>query len=180
MRMVKCKKCGKVYPINLSNCPDCFEKRRLPVGIVIGIVICSIVLGVCLVSLIGSITSDETPSETIDDYTNEESVIEYIEITASDIYAAYQENEIAADQKFKGKLVKITGIASTINSADVLTSANILLKTDNSLLGCVQCNFNSENAPDLANIQKGQAVTIIGTCNGLSFYNVLISACVLQ
>ena len=28
MKMVKCKKCGKIYPKNLSNCPECFEKNK--------------------------------------------------------------------------------------------------------------------------------------------------------
>lgn len=27
-KMVKCKKCGKVYPNQLSNCPDCFTKNK--------------------------------------------------------------------------------------------------------------------------------------------------------
>lgn len=28
MKMVKCKKCGKIYPKDISNCPECFQKNK--------------------------------------------------------------------------------------------------------------------------------------------------------
>ena len=183
MRMTKCKKCGKVYPMNMSNCPECFEKRRLPTGSVIGIIICVIILAVCVGAMIGIIVSEDSASGSqpkIENESENESKIEYIEISADDIFSAYQENEIAADERFKGKLVKITGIISAINSRDILTSANVLLSVDGSYLGCVQCNFNSSDAKDLASLEKGQTVTIIGTCKGLTTFNIMINACKLQ
>lgn len=183
MRMTKCKKCGKVYPMNMSNCPECFEKRRLPTGLVVGITICIIVLAICFGAIIGIIVSEDSTSDSqsgIENDIENESEIKYIEISANDIYSAFQENEIAADEKFNGKLVKITGIISSINSSGILTSANILLSVDGSFFGCVQCNFNSTNSKALANIEKGQSVTIIGTCGGLASFNVMINACELQ
>ena len=37
-KMIKCKNCGKVYPINLSNCPECFAKnKQLSINVVVGI-----------------------------------------------------------------------------------------------------------------------------------------------
>lgn len=179
MRMTKCKKCGKVYPMNMSNCPECFEKRRLPTGSVVGITICIIVAAICFGAIIGIIASEDSTSDSQSGIENE-SEIKYIEISANDIYSAFQENEIAADEKFNGKLVKITGIISSINSSGILTSANILLSVDGSFFGCVQCNFNSTNSKALANIKKGQSVTIIGTCGGLASFNVMINACELQ
>ena len=182
MKMVKCKKCGKVFPMNMSNCPDCFTKRSLPVGAVVGITICCVVLAICLGAIIGIIASDEVVSET-GSYQHEignGTEIKYIEVSANDIFSSFEENEVAADEEFKGKLVKITGIVSEINSKSALTSANVLLKVDGPIFGCVQCNFNSENSEALANIKKGQTITIIGTCGGLSLYNVMINACELQ
>ncbi len=182
MKMVKCKKCGKVFPMNMSNCPDCFTKRSLPVGSVIGVTICCVVAAICLGAIIGILASEETTSGT-GGYQHEigsETKIEYIEVSANDIFSSFEENEVAAEEKFEGKLVKITGIVSEINSKSALTSANVLLKVDGTVFGCVQCNFNSENSKALANIEKGQTITIIGTCGGLSLYNVMINACELQ
>ena len=182
MKMTKCKKCGKVFPVNMSNCPDCFTKRSLPVGSVVGIAICCVVLAICLGAIIGIIASEETPSgagNSLQKVENETEIY-YIEVTANDIFSAFEENEVAAEEKFKGQLVKVTGIVSEINSKSALISANILLKVDGSVFGCVQCNFNSENSKALATVEKGQNITITGTCGGLSLYNVMINACELQ
>lgn len=103
--------------------------------------------------------------------------IAYIEVTANELWNAFDENEIDAEQKYNGKTVRITGIVSDINSADTFTSANVLLAVDNSYFGSVQCNFNSENANALATLNKGQSVTIEGTCRTLSIYNLIIRSC---
>lgn len=112
-------------------------------------------------------------------YVEEEVVpkIAYIEVSANDLWNAFDENEVAAEQKYNGKKVRVTGIISDINSGSTLTSANVLLRVDNGFIGCVQCNFNSTNAKELANLIKGESVTIEGTCGTLSIYNLMISSC---
>jgi hypothetical protein len=182
MKMVKCKKCGKVFPMNMSNCPECFTKRSLPVGAVVAITICCLVIAICFGAIIGTISSEETTSGT-NSYQQEaenKTEIQYIEVSADDIFSAFEENEIAAEAKYKGKAVKITGIVSEINSKSTLISANILFKVEGSMFGCVQCNFNSENSKALATVEKGQTITIVGTCGELSFYNLMVNACKLQ
>lgn len=103
--------------------------------------------------------------------------ITYIEVTANNLWNAFNENEVAAEQKYNGKTVQVTGVISDINSADTFISANILLKVDNTYFGCVQCNFDSNNATALANLHKGESVTIEGTCGTISLYNLIIMAC---
>ena len=169
--------------MNMSNCPECFTKQSLPTGVIIGITICCFVIAICFGVLIGIIASNEgTPQVDSSKPTVEsKEEIKYIEISASDLYAAFEENEIAADEKFKGKLIKITGIVNDINSKDTFSSANILLDVDDStIFGCVQCNFNSTNEKALVSVEKGQSVTITGTCGGLSLYNIIVNACELQ
>jgi len=111
--------------------------------------------------------------------TSSEAQIQYIEISAQDLWNAFEDNEVAADEKYKGEYVKVTGIVNNINSKDVLTSANILLEVDEYVFGCVQCNFNSDDAKAIANVKKGQKVTVVGTCGGLNLYNVMINGCEL-
>ncbi len=103
--------------------------------------------------------------------------ITYIEVTANDLWNAFNENEVAAEQKYNGKTVRVTGVISDINSGGTFTSANVLLIVDNTYLGCVQCNFDSENAKVLANLHKGESVTIEGTCGTISIYNLMIRGC---
>ncbi len=177
MRMTKCKNCGKVYPLSMSHCPECFTKKSLPKGAVAAIICCCIVIGICLIACIGIISNDTSSSNTDAGETVES---EYIEVSADDIFAEFQENEVAANQKYKGKLVKITGVVNNINAADAFISANILLSVDSSMFGSVQCNFNSNDSKSLSNVSKGQSVTIIGTCNGLASFNVMINDCEIQ
>ncbi len=185
MKMVKCRNCGKVYPMNLSNCPDCFTKRKIPAGTVAAMIVCVILVGVLIGILFSGVTSDSNANEVPNDNAvvsgeNSQAQPVYIEVSAHDLFAAFEENEIAADKQYKGKLVKVTGIVSDINSEGFLTSANILLDAESSsFLGSVQCNFNSKNQDSLANIEKGQSVTVIGTCGGLSSFNVILSSCKL-
>lgn len=104
--------------------------------------------------------------------------IDYIEITANELYTAYEENEVAAEEKYDSKKVKITGVVSDINSSGFLTSTNVLLSVKSkSWFGCVQCNFNSDNEEAVAKLSKGSTVTIIGTCDSLSTFNVMIRNC---
>ncbi len=103
--------------------------------------------------------------------------ISYIEVTANELWLAFEENEIAAEQKYKGKTVRVTGIINDINSKGALTSANVLLNVDKSYFGCVQCNFSSQNAAALANVNKGDSVTIEGVCGTIASFNLIIRSC---
>jgi hypothetical protein len=101
-----------------------------------------------------------------------------IEITAKDLFAAYNENEVAADNQYKRKTLKITGTVANIGT-DILDKAYITLETGE-LLYSVQCYFaNSEEEAKVANLSKGDTVTLIGTCDGKSL-NVTMKKCKLQ
>ena len=101
-----------------------------------------------------------------------------IEITAKDLFSAYKENEVAADNQYKGKTLKITGTVANIGT-DILDNIYITLETGE-LLYSVQCYFaNSEEEAKVANLSKGNTVTLIGTCDGMSL-NVAMKKCKLQ
>ena len=51
MKLVKCNKCGKVFPNNLSNCPDCFEKNPKYVSIGIKVLGCFLIIFGVFVSM---------------------------------------------------------------------------------------------------------------------------------
>ena len=103
--------------------------------------------------------------------------IDYIEVTANELWSAFDENEVKAEQTYNGKKVRITGIISDINSSGAFVDANVLLVVDGSYFGCVQCNFESKNASMLSTLHKGDSVTIEGTCGTLSLYNVMVRNC---
>ena len=114
----------------------------------------------------GSTTSStaSTQSTPQEESTPEETAIE---VTAVDLIAAYDENEVSADNEYKDKTLKITGTVSDIG-VDVANRSYIMLKDENdphAILG-VQCYFEDDQKDAIAQLKKGDAVTVTGTCEG--------------
>lgn len=97
-------------------------------------------------------------------------------ITAEDLFAAYDTNEVAADNKYKGKELKITGTIKDIGK-DILDDTYITLDTGN-LIYSVQCYFKNSQLDAVAELAKNQTVTLVGKCDGQSM-NVILKNCVI-
>ena len=106
------------------------------------------------------VTSDSNPSVTI---------------SASKLYKEYNENEIAADEKYKGKIIEVTGVIRDIGN-DIMDNAYITL-VGNEYFGDIQCYFNEKSV--VAKLSKGKRITIIGSCSGL-LMNVQMDNCILK
>ena len=106
------------------------------------------------------VTSDSNPSVTI---------------SASKLYKEYNENEIAADEKYKGKIIEVTGVIRDIGN-DIMDNAYITL-VGNEYFGDIQCYFNEKSV--VAKLSKGKRITVIGSCSGLMM-NVQINNCIVR
>ena len=106
------------------------------------------------------VTSDSNPSVTI---------------SASKLYKEYNENEIAADEKYKGKIIEVTGVIRDIGN-DIMDNAYITLVGDE-YFGDIQCYFNEKSV--VAKLSKGKRITVIGSCSGLMM-NVQINNCIVR
>lgn len=99
-----------------------------------------------------------------------------MEITASELYRAYEANEVSADQQYKGKRLLITGVVENIGK-DIMDNPYVALKID--FLKGVNCYFDDENNKILSQLSKGQKIQIIGTCAGLTLTDVVVRDCEL-
>ena len=99
-----------------------------------------------------------------------------MELTASELYRAYEANEVSADQQYKGKRLLITGVVENIGK-DVMDNPYVALKID--FLKGVNCYFDDENNKVLSHLSKGQKIQIIGTCAGLTLTDVVVKDCEL-
>ena len=99
-----------------------------------------------------------------------------MEVTASELYRAYEANEVSADQQYKGKRLLITGVVENIGK-DVMGNPYVALKID--FLKGVNCYFDDENNKVLSQLNKGQKIQIIGTCVGLTLTDVVVKDCEL-
>lgn len=96
-------------------------------------------------------------------------------VTAKQLQAAYQQNEVKADQNFKGKKFYVEGVVESIGK-DILDNPYVTLKTD-PMFQYVQCVVDDENVA--ASLNKGVKVTFLGECRGSVITNVLMEDCVL-
>ena len=85
-----------------------------------------------------------------------------VAVTAGALYDAYDSNEVAADQKYKGKLLAISGTVQSIDK-DVLDNIIVTLKTKNEFMA-VRAYLNKEHEPLAASLGKGQKIS--WTCTG--------------
>lgn len=100
-------------------------------------------------------------------------------LTASSLLAAYDANEVAADEKFKGKLIEVTGKVDTI-AKDIMGDPYVTLGSGKDFeFAHVQAVFPADALKQLAGLRKGQEVTVRCTCAG-KVINVIGRGCVLK
>ena len=94
--------------------------------------------------------------------------------TAPAMMAAYRDNEVGADEKFKGKLIKISGKIESI-SKDIMDDPFVTLSDGREMsLTNVQIYFTDEEEAKLGSLKKGQQLTVIGTCEGETMGSVMV------
>ena len=98
-----------------------------------------------------------------------------LKVTSKILYKEYNNNEIAADDKYKGKIIQVRGTIRDIGK-DIMDEAYISLIGDD-FFGDVQCFFPDKSY--LLNLKKGQRVNVIGYCDGL-FMNIILQNCIIK
>ena len=105
-----------------------------------------------------------------------------ITVSAVDIAKEYKDNEVAAETKYKGKKVEISGTINNIGK-DVLDDVYIVLSNGDeySIINNVQCYFkDKEQISKVAELQKGQEVILIGTVNSSIAGTVMVKDCYIK
>lgn len=98
-----------------------------------------------------------------------------IKVSAIALATAYKDNEVAADAKYKGKIVEVTGIVDTIGK-DILSTPYITLSTGQYSFESIQCMFSKSDEAQLANVTKGKSMTLRGEVSG-KMMNIQVSGC---
>jgi outer membrane murein-binding lipoprotein Lpp len=97
-----------------------------------------------------------------------------ITIKAETLFEEYNSNEVAADQKFKGKILQVVGFVDNIGKS-LGEEIYITLKTDE-LIASVQCFFDKDKENEIAQQSKGRYVSVVGKCDG-KIMNVTLLHC---
>lgn len=93
-----------------------------------------------------------------------------IELSAADLTKAYQESPEMADEKYKGKVVQVSGFidrVANINNVKMLFVEGSLSDFQGtSYLWTVACKFSRSDQDALASLANGKQATIKGICSG--------------
>jgi hypothetical protein len=98
-------------------------------------------------------------------------------LSASQLVKEYKANEVAADAKYKGSVVVVSGTIDSIG-IDIMGQAYVVIGHQGFLDG-VQCTFTKGEKSSVASLSKGQRVRIKGEVAG-KMGNVLLNKCTLQ
>ena len=99
-----------------------------------------------------------------------------ITVSPATLLAEYKANEVAADGKYKGKWLRLQGPVDKI-AKDITDTIYVTFKSGERFeILSVQCFFDDKFTAKAAQLSPGQAITVIGKCNG-KFGNVLVKDC---
>jgi hypothetical protein len=78
-------------------------------------------------------------------------------VSAVDLFNAYDENEVATDEKLKGVIIEITGTVQSIDK-DFMDDINISLRSTNEYMP-VNLTMEKSEKETAINLRKGQKIT---------------------
>lgn len=88
-----------------------------------------------------------------------------IAIKAPDLTKEYDTNELAADKKYKDKMLAVTGKIGNI--AETMGNVTVTL-TGHNIAKDVMCKFNDADKASVEALKKGQNVTLVGKGDGMT------------
>ena len=102
-----------------------------------------------------------------------------IEVSIEGLYTAFAANKEAADARYKGKKLKVTGLLYRTVINENLDVAYIILTSDKNYGDWkVSCTFNKEHEGEMRRLEEEQMVTVQGNYDGYRA-NVQMRDCVI-
>ena len=101
---------------------------------------------------------------------------EVIKVSAVRLSEEYDANKVAADSKYKGKILEISGIIKDIGK-DILDTPYVSLQGRQLSLFGVQCMFARADESKLATLSKGQSIVLQGRVEGELIGNIVVRGC---
>ena len=165
MKEKKCRQCAMMIPKEAKICPHCRQKQGM--SSLLKIILIVIGTGFVFAIFIGKTPPPAEKSQAPPEPAP-------IAITAEQLYAEYDKNEIAADQKYKNKTLVVTGkirdLGKTIGDMPYVYLATGAFSHQ------VMVMFPAKVYDDkLATFNRGTTIDVTGKCTGMTLGMVKIS-----
>lgn len=126
-----------------------------------------------IVGLIGGLIAYQMYTQPLKDMANMDAEVQ---MSARDLYAAYDADESAANEAYLGKIIEVTGVVQQIENGD--SGAATLVLDTGAALGSVLCRMDQQKGDDLSHLQPGQQIQVRGECVG-KLIDVEFTRCIL-
>ena len=179
MKNKKCKYCQSDISADAKVCPQCKKDQRnwFRRHIILTIIGAVVILFIVLV-VTGDSEKTHQAVEEREQVKNEQQVAE-LKTTATTMFQEYKSNQVAADLKYKGKVVEISGVVDKISKHIITDAPTVTLKVASAQIFGVKCEFSDASASGLAKLSEGQNVVLKGTVDGYTIGDVDVYGCVL-
>ena len=156
------------------------QKKMSPLLIVpLAVIAVSCLAGLAMqVFFQGTIPSITLPSISLPGLEPTPATSQAIEITAEELLGAYRTDEAAAAAEYEGKILRVTGAVGSIGKNMVGTTF-VKLSGGGVEARRVQCMFDKERESELAQVAKGQMITVEGECGDYRKPDVTMTDCLL-
>lgn len=104
--------------------------------------------------------------------------ISEVKVTASKLSLDYEENSVAADKKYKNKILYVTGNVYEVDE-DLWGTIYVTLE-NNRHSGGVRCYFSDTHKDRIADLSKGEKIKVKGKCVGKSIFYAALERCVIE
>ena len=99
-----------------------------------------------------------------------------ITVSATELRVAYENNEVAAKQKFEGQMALISGAVDSVTEAGA--KYDVKLSTDEFLsITNIVCKVDKSDVDSVLALNEGQTVTVIGRVKGKGIFDIEVEDC---
>lgn len=118
-----------------------------------------------LVVILGCSAPKETANGPAPSNTTAAATDKPMAVSAKNLTKTYDENELAANEKYKDKFLAVSGKVESI--AETFGNVTVSLEGHNVVL-TVLCSFEESEKASVAKLKKGQQATLVGKSDGLT------------
>lgn len=107
-------------------------------------------------------------------------LVPQVTVTSANISKEYTENEVAADEKYKGKIIEISGKVYSIDNGISDNEIIIRLSDGKYDINNSWCYMKESEREKAIALKKGQQVTLIGTGDSATMSSPVLKDCVVK
>lgn len=106
--------------------------------------------------------------------------VEKIPVTSIELSKAYSDNEVSADEKYKGKALEVSGKIVSIDNGISDKEMVVRLSDGASDFNSSTCYMKSSEREKVLAFKKGQSIILIGTGSSATLKSPVIKDCIVK